>query len=276
MLCYSTGSLPDRFTLTQIAETLSQTPFRGVELVLTAPMLERAEDGRYWHDVRDEFHARGLTFRNVHLGSPFLMGPEAHRPGLSSLDENGRKRKAAAVTKAVMVAAFLDCPAVCITTGLPEAGADPEAQIKVLRSEIAALVKILPAGIRLYVEQEPEHVIHAAAQLKALCDEFEGSVFVNFDVGHSEVLGEDIASVLRDLGPRLANIHLEDIKGRVHAHKLYGEGDVDFDGIFKSLHDLGYRGDHTPDLYPFKDDYARALHASVDFLRKHGVLTQAL
>jgi protein FrlC len=138
------------------------------------------------------------------------------------------------------------------------------------------LVRSLPSGIKLYVEQEPEHVIHSAAQMKALADEFPGKLLLNFDVGHSHVIAEDIGAVIRDLGPRLANIHLEDIQGRVHAHKLYGDGDVDFDAIFKALHDIGYRGDYTPDLYPFKDDHAHALKASEAFLRKHGVLTAPL
>lgn len=280
MLCYSTGSLPDRFTLTQIADTLSGTPFRGVELVLTAPMLMRADEPKYWHAARDEFHAKGLAFRNVHLGAPHLMGPEAHKPGLSSLADAGRKQKASAVAKALTIASWLDSPAVCMTTGQPEPGPRgedrSEAQIAALRAEIAALVKILPSGVRLYVEQEPEHVIHGAAQMKALADEFKGHLFLNFDVGHSHVIAEDIGAVLRDLGPRLANIHLEDIQGRVHAHKLYGDGDVDFDAIFKALHDIGYKGDYTPDLYPFKDDHVHAMQASEAFLRKHGVLTQAL
>jgi fructoselysine 3-epimerase len=276
MLCYSTGSLPDRFTLPQIADTLSGTPFRGVELVLTAPMLERADEARYWHSVRDEFHAKGLAFRNVHLGAPFLLGPEAHKPGLSSLEAAGRKRKAQAVAGALRVAAFLDCPAVCLTAGLPEPGAALADQVKILESEIAALVKVLPGGVRLYLEQEPEHVIHSAAQMKSLADAFAGLLLLNFDVGHSHVLAEDIGAALRDLGPRLANIHLEDIGGRVHKHILFGEGDVDFGSIFAALHDIGYRGDHTPDLYPFKDDWRRAMEASVTFLRKHGVLTQAL
>lgn len=280
MLCYSTGSLPDRFSLSQIAETLNGSPFRGVELVLTAPMLARADEARYWHAARDEFHAQGLAFRNVHLGAPFLMGSgteaKAHMPGLSSLEPAGRARKAQAVSRALMVAAYLDCPAVCLTTGLPEPGAALADQAKALEDEIAVLARGLPGGVRLYVEQEPEHVIHSAAQMKALADRFPGRLLLNFDVGHSHVLGEDIGAVLRDLGPRLANIHLEDIRGRVHQHLLYGEGDVDFDAVFAALHDIGYRGDFTPDLYPFKEDWKRAMEASVVFLRKHGVLTQAL
>jgi len=277
MLCYSTGSLPDRFSLSQIADTLGGTPFGGVELVFTPSMLVRADEAKYWHAVRDEFHSKGLAFRNVHLGAPFLMGPEtAHKPGLSSLDAAGRARKAQAVYRALMVAAFLDCPAVCLTTGLPETGADPADQAAALQDEIAVLTRGLPGGVRLYLEQEPEHVIRSAAQMKALADAFPGRLLLNFDVGHSHVLGEDIGAVLRDLGPRLANIHLEDIAGRVHQHLLYGEGDVDFDAVFAALHDIGYRGDYTPDLYPFKEDWKRAMEASLVFLRKHGVLTRAL
>jgi hypothetical protein len=51
---------------------------------------------------------------------------------------------------------------------------------------------------------------------------------------------------------------------------------VDFDGIFAALRDIGYRGDYTPDLYPFKDAYAEAIEASLVFLRRHGALTRAL
>jgi sugar phosphate isomerase/epimerase len=288
MLCYSTGSLPDGFTLPRIAEALSGTPFTGVELVLTASMLEKAGDTAWWHAVRDGFHARGLAFRNIHLGAPFLLGPEPHRPGLSSLDAAGRARKAEAARKALAVAACLDCPAVCLTTGLPEAGHGegnpsgtvtpmaPPAQIAVLEAEIAALAEARPAGAVLLVEQEPEHVIHSAAQLAGLGGRFPGAVFANYDVGHGHVLGEDPGAAIRALGPGLRNVHLEDIKGRVHRHLLYGEGDVDFAAVFAALRDIGYRGDYTPDLYPFKDDWKRAMEASVAFLGEHGVLAGAL
>lgn len=277
MLCYSTGSLPDGFTLPRIAEALSGTPFTGVELVLTAALLEKAGDAAWWRAVRDGFHARGLVFRNLHMGAPFLLGPEPHRPGLSSLDAAGRARKVEAVRKALAVAVCLDCPSVCLTTGLPEAGPEaaatpmaPPAQIAVLEAEIAALAAARPGGVDLLVEQEPEHVVHSAAQLASLAEKFPGTVFANYDVGHGHVLGEDLGAAIRALGPRLRNVHLEDIRGRVHKHLLYGEGDVDFGAVFAALRDIGYRGDYTPDLYPFKDDWKRAMAASAAFLREHG------
>jgi sugar phosphate isomerase/epimerase len=56
----------------------------------------------------------------------------------------------------------------------------------------------------------------------------------------------------------------------VHKHLLFGDGDVDFAAIFAALRAIGYQGDLTPDLYPFKNDSAKALRASAEFLARHG------
>jgi sugar phosphate isomerase/epimerase len=272
MLCYSTGSLPDAFTFSEIAKLLSPSPFKGVELVVTADMLKRADESRYWRAIRAEFEAGGLCVRNVHMGAPFLMGPIPHQPGLSSLDPMLRSRKAEAAEKCLAIAVSLGSPNVTLTTGLPDSELAMDRHVESLKSVIAGLIKSKPQGMDFMIEQEPEHVIRSSKQLLDLAKTFLGDVFINFDVGHSQVLGEDIGSSLLELAPYLRNIHLEDIKDRVHAHKLYGDGDVDFTGIFRSLREIKYQGDFTPDLYPFKDDFVNAMDASIRFLRAHEVL----
>jgi sugar phosphate isomerase/epimerase len=247
-----------------------------VELVVTPDMLARWNDALYWQGVRDLFRDRGLAFRNVHMGAPFLLGPEAHRPGLSALDPALRALKIQAAERCLSIAVYLGCPHVTLTTGLTESEADRPAQAQAFRLALRGLLGRLPKSVKILIEQEPEHVINSAAQLLALGREFQGYVFATFDVGHSHVLGEDTPAAIRALGDLIRNVHLEDIQGRVHAHKLYGEGDMDFAAIFAALHSIGYRGDYTPDLYPFKDDYATAMAASLAFLRRQGVLTQAL
>ncbi|HKP96578.1 MAG TPA: sugar phosphate isomerase/epimerase [Fibrobacteria bacterium] len=276
MLCYSTGSLPDGLPLSGIADILTPTPFTGVELVITAGMLARAGDAAYWRNAREEFQSLGLAFRNVHLGAPHLMGPEPHRPGLSSLDPAARERKTAAAERCLAIAEALGAPHLTLTTGLADSESSRGPQADAFRGALARLVRQAPGSVKIMIEQEPEHVVHSAELLAALGREFPGDVFANFDVGHSHVLGEDIGAAIRLLGPMLRNVHLEDILGRVHAHKLYGDGDVDFDAVFAALREIGYRGDYTPDLYPFKDAYGRAIEASSAFLRKHGVLAGAL
>ena len=127
-----------------------------------------------------------------------------------------------------------------------------------------------PKSVKVAIEQEPEHVIRSAAQVLDLCKRFEGEVFSNYDVGHGAVLGEDPAQAVRLLGPYLSNIHLEDIKGRAHKHLMFGEGDIDFRALFRALNAIGYAGDLTPDLYPYKDRAATALRESATFLAAMG------
>jgi sugar phosphate isomerase/epimerase len=276
MLCYSTGSLPDALSLPAISDLLTGTPFAGVELTVTPAMLARAADAGYWNGIRDLFLEKGLAFRNVHLGAPHLLGPEPHRPGLASLDAADRARKAAACKACMGIAVALGSPHLTLTSGLTESAESHPRQEDAFRGELAGLVRSLPEGLGLLIEQEPEHVIRSTAQLESLGRAFPGRVGATFDVGHSAVMGEDVAASVRRLGPLLRNLHLEDIRGRVHAHKLYGDGDIDFGPVFRALREIGYQGDFTPDLYPFKDEPARAMRASVDFLRAHGVLTRAL
>ena len=271
MLCYSTASLPDSFSSTDIAEALLPTPFRGVELVVTPEYLRRATDDSFWRGFRTDLETRGLRVRNVQLGHPYVLGPVAHSPGLSSLDPVGRARRVEAAVAAAGIAEKVGSGFLTVTTGLPEGdgfpgGGDFGLQETLFGKSLAEIVARRPASVRIAIEQEPEHVIRSADQVLGLCRAHEGTVFSNYDVGHGAVLGEDPAAAVRLLGKYLSNIHLEDIRGREHKHLLFGEGDIDFHALFAALREIGYAGDLTPDLYPFKDQAARALRESAAFL----------
>ncbi len=266
MLCYSTASLPDRFTARDIAEALLPTPFRGVEYVVTPDSLLRSVDASYWLGYRTELEARGLRVRNVQLGHPYLLGPVMHSPGLSSIDPVGRARRIEAALAAGRIAEMLGSPFLTVTTGLPERSGDFALQEALFLDALTRIVTKRPKSVRVAIEQEPEHVIHRTDQLLALCRAFEGEVFANFDVGHAVVAGEDPAESVRRLGGFVSNLHLEDIAGGVHRHLLFGEGDIDFLSLFRVLRDIDYSGDITPDLYPFKDEPERALRESTEFL----------
>lgn len=267
MLCYSTASLPDSFSPSDIAEALLPSPFRGVEVALRPDELARAGDASYWRGYRAELEARGLRVTNVQLGHPFLLGPVAHSPGLSSLDPAGRLRRVEAAVAAFRVAEALGSPRLTVTTGLPERAGDFAVQEALFRDSLARIVAARPKAVTVAIEQEPEHVIHRADQLLALCQAHEGEVFANYDVGHGVVAGEDPAAAVRLLGNFVSNLHLEDIMGREHRHLMFGDGNIDFNGLFATLRAIGYRGDLTMDLYPFKDRWEWAVRESGKFLR---------
>jgi sugar phosphate isomerase/epimerase len=268
MLCYSTASLPDHFSPSDIAEVLLPTPFRGVEVVVKPQDLPRARDASHWLGYRTELEARGLRVRNVQLGHPFLLGPVAHSPGLSSLDSYGRSLRVEAALAAGRIAEMLGSPYLTVTTGLPERAGDFAVQEALFFDSLTKIVAGRPKTVKVAIEQEPEHVIYSTPQLLALCRAFEGEVFSNFDVGHAAVAGEDVAASVRILGKYVSNLHLEDIKGTTHKHLMFGDGDIDFRALFGTLRAIRYAGDLTPDLYPFKDEPVKALRASAEFLSR--------
>lgn len=272
MLCYSTASLPDRFSPSDIAEALLPSPFRGVEVALRPDELARAHDASYWLGYRAELETRGLRVRNVQLGHPFLLGPVAHSPGLSSLDPAGRMRRVEAALQAFNVAEALGSPFLTVTTGLPERTGDFSEQEKLFGDSLARIVAARPKSVRVAIEQEPEHVIRSADQLLALCRAFKGVVFANYDVGHGAVAGEDPSAAVRLLGKHVSNLHLEDIQGTTHKHLMFGDGDIDFRSLFGTLREIGYAGDLTMDLYPFKDEWERAVRESGGFLANKDLL----
>ncbi len=269
MLCYSTASLPDHFTASDIARALLPSPFRGVEYVVKPQDLPRAGDASYWSGFRTELETRGLSVTNVQLGHPFLLGPIAHAPGLSTLvpaGPMGRARRVDAALAAARIAVSLGSPYLTVTTGLPEREGDFKVQETLFLDSLTRLVNERPQGLKIAIEQEPEHVIHRADQLRALCRAFEGTVFANYDVGHGVVAGEDPSAAVRLLDPYVSNLHLEDIKGCAHKHLMLGEGDIDFRTLFRTLKDIGYAGNVTMDLYPFKDEWEWAVRTSAGFL----------
>jgi sugar phosphate isomerase/epimerase len=267
MLCYSTGSLPS-VSFAEMAQILANTSFKGVELVLTPQMLKKSTTAHYWKDVRETFEEHSLVLRNIHLGAPFLASPVAHEPGLSSPISKERQTKLDATLQSIEIAYHAEVPRVTVTSGLPKEEGMLRRQEEFFYESVHTLMTKLPQEIELGLEQEPEHVIHSTEQLQALCQEFP-TMGLNFDVGHSEVLGEDIPQCLEVLFPNLYNIHFEDIANNIHQHKLFGDGDIDFTPIFNLLKKKGYTGDMTPDLYPFTEEYDKAIQSSENFFKQH-------
>jgi sugar phosphate isomerase/epimerase len=51
-----------------------------------------------------------------------------------------------------------------------------------------------------------------------------------------------IADVIRRWAPRLANVHIEDMRRGVHEHLMFGEGEIDFPPVLQALAEVGYTG----------------------------------
>lgn len=64
---------------------------------------------------------------------------------------------------------------------------------------------------------------------------------LTLDTGHAQIAGWDIATVIRALGDRIAQIHLSDNQGAADDHLLPGDGMVNWQAILQAIHESGCR-----------------------------------
>ena len=192
-------------------------------------------------------------------------------PGLCHPDAELRGWRVAFTRRALEIAAELEAPVVTITAGRARPGSPPELAWPLLVDavgELAAMAERL--GVRIALEYEPGLLIERASQAAALFAAVASPALgLNLDVGHAWVVGEEPAAVVREMGTtRLFHLHLEDIRDRVHYHRVPGEGEIDFAALFAALAEIGYDGAAAVELYTCVDAPEAAARAARDYLRR--------
>ncbi len=118
------------------------------------------------------------------------------------------------------------------------------------------------------MEYEPGLLVERADELAGLIREIGAENFgANLDFGHSHLAGEVPSHVAGRLASRIFHIHLEDISNRKHYHLIPGEGDIDFEDIFRALAGIDYDGFVTVELYTFPENPEQAAGKAFDYLK---------
>ncbi len=191
-------------------------------------------------------------------------------PSFTSPEPESRRARIAYTLRALEVAADLACPAVSITTGRRSPDEPLPLQMDRLKRSLTPLLKRAEAlGVRIGLEYEPGLVLERGLEQVELLREIPNPFLgANLDLGHAWVVEDDLSLVLPGLKGRIWNCHLEDIKNRVHAHLIPGEGDLAFDLVKKELEAIGYDSFLTAELYPYVDRPAYAAEKALAFLRE--------
>lgn len=146
-------------------------------------------------------------------------------------------------------------------------------------SSMDELVPILEReGVTLNIEPHPEDWVEALGPAVDMVRVI-GSKNVKFlyCAPHTFYLGDDIAQMIREAAPVLAHVHVADTfnhkassglryivnppgsRARVHQHLDMGQGEVDWDLFFKTLHEVGFDGIVTSCVFAWEE---RAVESS--------------
>jgi L-ribulose-5-phosphate 3-epimerase len=272
-LGYNTNGLAHHRLIDAI-HLLADEGFASVALTLDAGALDPYDDPstveRQLREVRTALDARGMT-RVVETGARFLLNPRLkHDPTLVDPDPARRAIRIEFLRKAIDVAALLEAEAVSFWSGiLRDPVSEAEAMDRISDALRPVLAHAETRSMRLAFEPEPGMFIDTFARFEQLDERIGHPLFdLTVDLGHVHCVEEGaVADHLRTWGPRIANVHIEDMVQGVHEHLMFGEGTMDFPPIFSALRELDYRGGLHVELSRHSHMAVEAVRRSAAFLR---------
>jgi L-ribulose-5-phosphate 3-epimerase len=207
----------------------------------------------------------------VETGARFLLDPRVkHEPTLVSADPAGRARRVDFLKRAVEIARELESDCVSLWSGAIRDETTFEAGMERL---VVGLREVLDyageRGLTLGFEPEPGMLIDTMASYEDLLGRIDAPHFrLTLDIGHSHCMGEvPLAVHIRNWGPRLVNVHIEDMRAGIHEHLMFGEGEIDFPPVIAALREVGYRGGLHVELSRHSHMAPEAARQAYDFLK---------
>ena len=116
-------------------------------------------------------------------------------------------------------------------------------------------------------------LIDSTAAFERLLERIEQPCLrLTLDIGHLQCQGETpIADVIRRHAPRLANVHLDDMRRGVHEHLMFGDGEIEFPPVLQALADSGYTNGIYVELSRHSHEAPAAARKAMEFLKKLGL-----
>lgn len=222
-------------------------------------------------DLRRLMESLGLAVV-IETGARYLLDPRRkHRPNLLEPESEGRQRRLDLLTRCCRLAAELGASTVSIWSGTLPEGASTDTAWDHLRGGVATLCDAAAGlGVRIAFEPEPGMFVETLEQWSRLRAEVDHpSLGLTLDTGHvlcTESVGvRDAVLAHRE---HLFNVHLDDVRGRVHDHLQIGEGEIDWPEVAEVLR--GWDGVASVELSRHSHDAPRAAATAMARLQVAG------
>lgn len=220
--------------------------------------------------VRKLLADRGLR-SVIETGARYLLDSRTkHHPTLLSPNPSDRKRRIDFIVYCIELAAELGSDCVSLWSGIKPRECDNQRALDLLAE---GLQKLLPVArqhnILLAFEPEPGMFIDTMSSFSRLlqwlnCDDLR----LTLDIGHLFCQGEvPLADYIVRWADLIQNIHLEDMKAGVHEHLMFGEGDIRFPPVIRSLKEIHFSGGVHVELSRHSHDGPNAARRAFEFLK---------
>lgn len=272
LLGYNTNGLAHH-DLFDAVELLAEIGYRSVAITIDHGVLAPTEDN--WREQlgRLDRVLRERGMRSViETGARFLLDPrQKHEPTLVAADPAGRARRIEFYRHAIRCAAELGSVCVSLWSGvLREEIPYAQAMARLAQGLEQVVEYAAREGVTIGFEPEPGMLVDCMARYEGLLGLIDApNLKLTLDIGHLHCQGEGpIPEVIRRWGPRLVNVHLEDMRRGVHEHLMFGEGEIDFPPVLQALAEVGYQGGVHVELSRHSHEGPEAARRACEFLRR--------
>jgi L-ribulose-5-phosphate 3-epimerase len=274
-LGYNTNGLAHHRLLDAIA-LLADEGYQSVAITLDAGALDPFDEpgalARQVSAARRQLDVSGLACV-VETGARFLLNPRAkHDPTLLDPDPARRALRIDFLCRAIDLAEQLGAEAVSFWSGtLRDSVSEPQALDRLVDALQPVLAQAERRQMRLAFEPEPGMFVDTFSRFAQLDARIQHPLFdLTVDLGHVHCVEQgEVAEHIRAWGPRIANVHIEDMVRGVHEHLMFGEGTMNFPPIVHSLREVGYAdGLHV--------ELSRHSHMAVEAVRRASAFLKPL
>jgi sugar phosphate isomerase/epimerase len=246
-LGYNTNGLAHHRLLDAL-RLLADLGYEGVAITPDVGQLDPLEDDpQRIEDVRRWSDELGLEL-SIETGARFVL--DAHRKHFPTLLEEhrpDRRRRVDFLCRSIDLAVALDARIVSLWSG----AAPPETAREVAWERLVGGLRPVLAyahehEVQIGFEPEPGMFVERPGEYLELLERLGADgdeLGLTLDVGHLLCTGDvPVGSKIRELAPRLVHVHLDDIVGGVHEHRMFGTGDLDLTETLTALIEVGYDG----------------------------------
>ena len=273
LLGYNTNGLAHH-RLADAVALLAEEGYQSVAITLDAGALDPYDDpsslARQTAAIRRLLDQHGLG-RVVETGARYLLNPRLkHDPTLMDPDPARRAVRIDFLRRAVDLAVELDAGVVSFWSGILRDRSTEEAAMDRLAEALRPVIAHAETcGVRLAFEPEPGMFIDTFDRFERLDERVRHPLFdLTVDLGHVHCIESGaVSDHVRRWGPRIANVHIEDMIQGVHEHLMFGEGTIDFPPIIEALRAVDYEGGLHVELSRHSHMGADAARRARDFLK---------
>lgn len=237
-------------------EMLNEMKSIGFDWIDVQPQMLRTEESRSL--------STSLGLQVSCVGASFNM-PEG--VSLDDLHEPNRLQALEHVYQTITHAVDLGADTIYVVPGL---NADPSVLSQFATSMTAIADKANDNNIKVCIEHFPGRALSTATQTLEFINQLDHpNLYLLYDSGHIQMVGEDPSDIIHKAGSKLGYVHFDDNDGENDLHWSLLDGVMSHDDLrktFQALVEIGYNGAVSLELSPKLPSPKQSLIASREIL----------